>query len=273
MSVSREKQMSPRRTLTEEKSQLTTEVLLKQRAATYDALAPEYHTARFEYPAGRYDFEETSALMSDIVPALLAGRSLDWRALDVACGTGKIAVAMAQAGGTITALDAAEGMLQQCAARARNKGVLDNVILVHASADKLPFPDDSFDIVFSFRFLHLFPLESYQSLVREMARVVKPGGYLVVEMKNRWYGGVLNQLRNLGCAIRGRDTSSLYSIRQLPALAYEIGGVELHLATGLLLPKGWRLRGHRRLAHLARKLARGPLKSVSGYLVAVYRKE
>src|SRR5579864_8653616 len=151
--------MSPRRMASQEMSHPATETLLKQYAATYDSLAPEYHAARFEYPAGRYDFEETSALISDIIPALLAGRSLDWRALDVACGTGKIAVAAAQAGGTVTALDAAEGMLQQCAARARENGVLDNLILVHAGADKLPFPDDSFDLVFSFRFLHLFPLE------------------------------------------------------------------------------------------------------------------
>lgn len=248
------------------------EVLLKHHAATYDALAPAYHAARFGNQSGRYDFAETTALVQEIVARRL-GRTRDWCGLDVACGTGKVAVAAVQVGGLLTALDAAPAMLEQCSARAREAGVQEYLAVVNASADHLPYADDVFDVVFSFRFLHLFPLSTYVDLIREMVRVTRPGGYIVLEMKNRRYGVALYPLLDMIRTMKGdRELSSYMGIGALPALAKQIGGIELESSHGLLIPKGWWLTEHRRLSQHARALARGPLKGVSAHVVSVYRK-
>ena len=47
---------------------------------------------------------------------------------------------------------------------------------VHANAESLPFPDDSFDAVTCVYLFHELPLEARENAAREMARVVKPGG-------------------------------------------------------------------------------------------------
>src|SRR2546428_4678367 len=127
------------RTARKNTSRPSTGALLKQHAAVYDTLAPEYHSSRFGARAGHYDFEETQALVKDIVPPLLAGCSHNWLALDLACGTGKIAVAVAQVGGKVIALDAATGMLQQCSIRSKEAGVQGKLFLTKASVGNLPY--------------------------------------------------------------------------------------------------------------------------------------
>ncbi|MDB5058052.1 MAG: putative S-adenosylmethionine-dependent methyltransferase [Chloroflexi bacterium] len=252
----------------------STAALLKQRATTYDALAPSYYAERFANRPGRYDLDETTALLKDVVPALIGERSTAWCALDVACGTGKIAIAVAQLGGTVVALDTAQSMLDQCATRAKEAGVDGNLTVVQAGADALPFDDAAFDLVFSFRFLHLLPRDAYPQLLREMVRVTRPGGHIVFEVKNRWYGGAVYQLKDAVRRARGGGpASSTVSVRCLPALAAQVGGVTRWSTKGLILPKGWWLAAHPRLKHIARTLARGPLKAVSAHLVVIYRKD
>jgi ubiquinone/menaquinone biosynthesis C-methylase UbiE len=258
----------------EESTRLAIETLLKQHATTYDSLARDYHAARFGQPAGRYDLRETAALIKDLVDTLQLGSQSTWYALDVACGTGKVAVPLAQLGAKVTALDAAPAMLEQCAARAREAGVGDNLTVVEASAERLPFDDNTFDAVFSFRFLHLFPAAMYPDLLREMTRVTKPGGYLVVETKNLWHGGALYWLKGAVQRFRGHgEPTTAISVGSLAALSRSLAGVKLHAILGLLFPKGWWLGEYGRPAHVGRMLARGSLKGISAHLVAVYRKE
>ena len=253
------------------------ESLLEQHhsfSTIYNSIASSYDFARFGHPAGRYDLEETRTLVKDLVSALLSGRLNDWLALDVGAGTGKIALALAQMGGTVFALDSAIGMLQQGSASSLEMGIGDNLILTNACAENLPYRDNSFDIIFSFRFLHLFPVEAYADFLREMIRVVKPGGYVVVEVKNPWYGIGVYRLKDLFRSINGeRNFSSYIGSKHLRVLGEQAGGVQRQSIAGLLLPKGWWLREHRHLAQIARVLARGPLKFTSAHLVAIFRKD
>lgn len=92
------------------------------------------------------------------------------RVLDVCCGTGDLAVADREAGGDVTGLDFSERML----ARARRKS--DAIEWVRSDATALPFPEDAFDAVtvgFGVR-----NLEDMESGLRELARVLRPGGRL-----------------------------------------------------------------------------------------------
>jgi ubiquinone/menaquinone biosynthesis C-methylase UbiE len=248
--------------------------LLKGYAKTYDSLAPEYHRERFLDPTGQYDFNETQILLTDLLASLPSTSTTPWSMLDVATGTGKVAVTVAQSGRSIIALDAAPGMLRQCRARAQAEGLDSHLALTAASATQLPYCDNTFACVFSFRFLHLFPYAAYPALLREMARVVKPGGYVIVEMKNRHYGGMIPLVKDSWRAYRGETNfSSFVTTPQLQTLANTVGRLQLIGTWGLLLPKGWWGVGKPQLASVFRRLNRGILKPFSAHFVAVYRKE
>ena len=92
------------------------------------------------------------------------------RVLDACCGTGDLALAAHEAGGIVTGLDFSPAML----ARARRKS--DAVSWVCGNVLALPFPDGSFDVVtvgFGVR-----NVEDLEAALRELARVLRPGGRL-----------------------------------------------------------------------------------------------
>ncbi len=99
------------------------------------------------------------------------------RVLDVACGTGIVARLASQhisAGGTLAALDINPGML----AVARSTLPSDISIDWHeASADSIPFPDASFDVVLCQMGLEFMPDKN--AALCEMQRVLVPGGRLI----------------------------------------------------------------------------------------------
>jgi demethylmenaquinone methyltransferase/2-methoxy-6-polyprenyl-1,4-benzoquinol methylase len=94
------------------------------------------------------------------------------RALDVATGTGDLAIALARRGGEVVGSDFSEGMLE----RARAKSP--RVRWEQANALALPYDDDAFDAA-----TVGFGARNFSDLERgiaEMARVVRPGGRVVV---------------------------------------------------------------------------------------------
>jgi ubiquinone/menaquinone biosynthesis C-methylase UbiE len=234
---------------------------LAQQAEAYKKLAPTYESERFSDPYGQYDLRESRALIRETVLRLAKERPRHWQALDVGCGTGRASIVLAELGGIVCALDAASEMLQQCSAIARDEGLADRLTTVRASADAIPFPKDHFDMVFSFRFLHLFPPQVYPDLLGEMLRVTKPGGYVVVEFKNRWYG-----------MLRPSKNTHAVSARQMREITRTMG-VSLHETPGVLLPKCWHFRNSPTISQVARWLARHTLRSLSATRVAVIRKK
>ena len=94
--------------------------------------------------------------------------------LDVATGTAGVALALARrTRAHITGLDITEAMLRQGHKRVRQAGVTDRVQLVVGQAEKLPFPDESFDAL-TFTYLLRY-VDDPAATLRELARVLKPG--------------------------------------------------------------------------------------------------
>jgi demethylmenaquinone methyltransferase / 2-methoxy-6-polyprenyl-1,4-benzoquinol methylase len=94
------------------------------------------------------------------------------RALDVATGTGDLAIELAGRGATVVGLDFSERMLEL--ARAKASGIQ----FVHGNALELAYPDASFDAV-----TVGFGARNFSDLdrgVRELARVTRPGGRVVI---------------------------------------------------------------------------------------------
>ena len=94
------------------------------------------------------------------------------RVLDVACGTGVVAVTAAQRGAKVSGLDLTPVLLERARENASIAGVAAE--FVEGDAEALPYPDASFDVVVS-QFGHMFAPRPVIA-VKEMLRVLKPGG-------------------------------------------------------------------------------------------------
>lgn len=97
------------------------------------------------------------------------------RILDVGCGTGALLQPLAARfpAALLAGADPSIAMLEMARARLR-----DRALLVAARAEALPFGDDSFDLVTSTSAMHYFA--DLDAAVREMHRVIEPGGALVI---------------------------------------------------------------------------------------------
>src|SRR5574338_1071612 len=103
--------------------------------------------------------------------------------LDVACGTGRGTVGLAQAVGPssrVDALDLSEAMLDQARGKITKLGLSDRVHFKQGNARQLPYPDETFDLVYNGYMFDLIPLDGFMPILKEMARVLKPGGKLVL---------------------------------------------------------------------------------------------
>lgn len=101
------------------------------------------------------------------------------KALDVCCGTADWTIALAEAvgpNGEVTGLDFSKNMLKVGEEKVKRLG-LKQVNLIHGNAMELPFPDNSFDYVTIGFGLRNVP--DYLQVLKEMHRVVRPGGIAV----------------------------------------------------------------------------------------------
>lgn len=101
-----------------------------------------------------------------------AGIEAGDRVLDVACGTGVVAVTAALRGARVTALDLTPELLVVAADNAALAGV--DIAFHEGDVESLPFPDGSFDRVVS-QFGHIFAPRP-DVAIGEMLRVLRPGG-------------------------------------------------------------------------------------------------
>jgi len=144
------------------------------------------------------------------------------RILDLCCGTGDLAFALQRkARGRVWGADFAHTML----VRAREKDLLEKhsgpagwrIPFIESDALRLPFADTSFDLVtaaFGFR-----NLANYEAGLREMARVLRPGGTAAIleftEPKPGWFGDLYrwyfrSVLPRLGGMISGERAAYTY---------------------------------------------------------------
>ena len=96
------------------------------------------------------------------------------------CGTGGFNVAAEEAGVRPVGVDADAEAIAICALKREKAGGA----FVRAAAERLPFPDATFDVVYCFSAIE--HVESVEATVAEMVRVTRPGGLVYVHTPNAW---------------------------------------------------------------------------------------
>ncbi len=112
----------------------------------------------------------------------LMGDLAGMRFLDAGCGDGALVCAAAARGAEATGIDPDPAMVAAAQARAADQGI--RATFIDGRVERLPFPDSSFDVVGAITVLCFLPDAS--AGIREMARVLRPGGRLVLGELGRW---------------------------------------------------------------------------------------
>ncbi|MEC2342753.1 demethylmenaquinone methyltransferase [Paenibacillus barengoltzii] len=182
-------------------------------------------------------------------------------ALDLCCGTCDWTISMAEAsGGQIIGLDFSERMLEYGRLKVKERGLESRITLVQGNAMELPFEDNRFDYVTIGFGLRNVP--DLRQVLREMRRVVKPGGKVVClelskptwqPFKGLYYFYFQNVLPMLGKLVAKRYEQYKWlpdSLVQFPGRA-ELA--EIFRETGLTRVEAYPLTGGIAALHIGTK--------------------
>jgi ubiquinone/menaquinone biosynthesis C-methylase UbiE len=126
-------------------------------------------------------YQDRQAAVLDYVDA--AALPSESRVLEIGCGAGHLTMELAERGFHVDAVDASPAMVDATGGRAAERGLSERVAVGVADVHALPFGSSEFDMVVA---VGVIPwLHSPDSAVREMARVLRPGGQLVLTADNR----------------------------------------------------------------------------------------
>ena len=136
------------------------------------------------------DFGQVAKFIESHAEEFIARRRIKpgMRVLDVACGTGNLAIPAAKAGAIATGVDIATNLIEQARARALREGV--QVQFDEGDAEELDYPDACFDLVVSMYGAMFAPRP--ERAAAELVRVCRPGGQIA--MANWTPGGFIGQM-------------------------------------------------------------------------------
>ena len=207
--------------------------------------------------AATFDQAPNHSLHSAEQRAAWLARILAWagerplNALDVGCGTGFLALLLAELGHRVAGVDAADEMLTLARAKAEASGL--TIDLRRGDADRLPFADASFDLIVERHVIWTLP-DPVASL-REWSRALRPGGRLVL-IEGDWRSGDIAATATDYQPIK--DALPLYGGRPAAELAgfVSAAGLDMAAVEPLLDPVLWgETSARERYALLAEKQA------------------
>ncbi len=155
---------------------------------THQKLVDDYFHGNASYWREVYDGETVQSAIYECrgrrVLALIDGLNLPGESavLEAGCGAGLTTIALARRGYCVTATDNVEAMLGMTRELARSSGLADRVSTRIADINRIETADGEFDLAIAIGVLPW--LQSLDRPLREIARVLKPGGYMIATVDN-----------------------------------------------------------------------------------------
>ena len=181
---------------------------------------------------GRYLWSREQEVLTQALEMFFGSRK-DVRALDFACGTGRISSFLERHVASCTGVDVSEAMLEQ----ARRK--LERTTLVNANLlEGSPFEKESFDLITAFRFFVNAEPALRRAALRALAPLLAPGGHLIFN-NHQNIDAPYMRLARAYAAWRGFEAFNVLSIAQCRELVAEVGLEIVHVfpVGTLRLPK------------------------------------
>lgn len=207
-------------------------------------VAETYLDERYSGKSGSYINKRELSAVKSILPS-------KGSVLDVACGVGRLSVLFQSPNYMVTGLDSSKEMLKKCPYKSKKIG----------NALKLPFKDNSFDLLITTRFLHHY--ENPEIFLKEFKRVIKQGGSIIFETYrwslkkyyfNRNKGGKIyihqdkkinKILNNLNLQLKSKKSILLFSpfiYKHLPYFMIEpLNSIEKYISNRLRYSVFWRV--------------------------------
>jgi SAM-dependent methyltransferase len=211
------------------------------------------------------------------------------RVLDLGCGSAPVLSQLRQRGASCSGLEYSEDMLRHATARLQSMQ-LDDGDLHRGDCRETPFATASFDVVVCLGVISY--VEDYAVVLREIKRILKPGGYALVSFRNRfnrilWDPAV--GLKTLAQAVTGRLRPEPYKIGRFMDFRefrrkMDDAGFEYHHFVGIglgpvrfsrraLLPERVSIRLSNSLTAILRRLGwQAPLRWLADVSLWVYSK-
>jgi SAM-dependent methyltransferase len=142
------------------------------------------------------------------IPAFPLDDGRDRRLLDIGCNWGRWCIAASQRGFQATGIDPSLTAVRAAYRVSRQLGVAPQFLT--GDGRSLPFPDGSFDVVYSYSVLQHFSKEDARATIAEAARVVRPGGTVLIQMANLL--GVRQLYNQLRDTVRGEN--NMFRVRR-----------------------------------------------------------
>ena len=153
----------------------------KKKMFFYETFADEFDSKMNMYDTTK----RVDVIFNELLTENIEGKKI----LDAGCGTGWFSKAAVERKAIVTSMDLGENLLAQVAMKCNSQRVVGSIL-------EMPFADNTFDIVISSEVIEHTPVPF--DGVREMYRVLKPGGILILTTPNKlWYFSVwlANKLR------------------------------------------------------------------------------
>ena len=143
-----------------------------------------FDKARDKYLYQKYKHKIESSFLKKAIKSL---KKDNIKILDVACGTGRMLRGIFSIKKDIEyyGIDTSKEMIKHLKEKAKKLSVEKNVKIKIGDAEKMPFKEESFDIVYSFHLLWHLEKEGQEKIIKEMLRVCKNEGVIIFDILNK----------------------------------------------------------------------------------------